>query len=60
MKFKLYCKTESLNALRTKYKVTKVLFTNYIEINSKQDVTDIQKLLNAQVLVGSTEMSILD
>lgn len=60
MKLKLYCKADSLKLLKTKYKVTKILCTNYIEINSNKDITDIQQLLNKQILVGSEELSVLD
>ena len=60
MKLKLYCKADSLKILKTKYKVTNHFFHNYIEISSNKDITDIQQLLNKQILVGSKELSVLD
>ena len=52
MKFKLVANKETVNTLKTKYKITSFLFRTYIDLNYN-DISDIQKLLHKSLILNN-------
>lgn len=61
MKFKLVANKETINTLKTKYNVSRFMFTKYIELDYN-DLKEIQKLLDKQVILNNmtNTLTILD
>lgn len=51
MKFQLKANKQDTKLLSTKYNITNLILVKYIDLNSFDDITKIQELLNKQIYV---------